>query len=46
LVQGDMGPEKAYKADAYKIQNISGINNTFGYILKMEVSSQIGKNSK
>ena len=39
-----MGPEKADKADAYKIQNISGIDNAFGDILKMKISSQIGKN--
>ena len=38
-----MSPEKAYKADAYKIQNISGIDNAFGNILKMKISSQVGK---
>ena len=41
-----MGPEKAYKADACKIQNISGINNAFGDILKMKISSQVGKNAQ
>jgi hypothetical protein len=37
---------KADKADAYKIQNVSAIDNTFGDILKMEVSPQIGKNAQ
>jgi hypothetical protein len=37
---------KADEADAYKIQNVPAIDNTFGDVLKMEVSPQIGKNAQ
>jgi hypothetical protein len=37
LQQRQISPVKADKADAYKIQNVSAIDNTLGDILKMEV---------
>ena len=46
LIQGHVGSEKAYKADTDKIQYVSGIYNALCDILKMKVSSQIGKNTQ
>jgi hypothetical protein len=46
LQQRQISPVKADKADAYKIQNVSAIDNTLGDVLKMEVGPQIGKNTQ
>lgn len=44
--QRQIRPVKADKADAYKIQNVSAIDNALGDVLKMEVSPQIGKDAQ